>query len=561
MSAAHQKDAYKIGHHQQYPDNTSVIYANFTARSGKLSNVPDSKGIVFVGGQHFYIDYLIEDWNQSFFNKPIKKVVAKYQRRVSNILGYTVDVSHIEELHKLGYLPVVIKSLPEGSFVPYGVPMLTIKNTIDKFFWVTNMLESVLSAELWQMITSATTYTAFKKLALKYADLTGSPKELIPYNLHDFSFRGMCGRHAAAKSGFAVLAAGGFGTDCIPAIDLAEDYYGSYSDIEIVGVSVNATEHSVMCSGGKDTELETYRRLITEIYPDGFISIVSDSWDFWKVVSEYLVILKPEIMARDGKVIIRPDSGNPVDIICGIEVNHVPDHETEYVNEWIKNTLIDKVRYDTPHGECGVDEITDIFKVGDKYFEAKLEIEWNRYDKQYYYTLSHVTEIELTPAQKGLVECLWDTFGGTLTDNGFKVLDSHIGAIYGDSITYDRADRIFKRLMARGFASINIVLGLGSYAFQYVTRDTHGIAMKTTYAVIDGVGQELFKDPITDDGTKKSAKGLLMVVKDENDNYKLIDQVSSEQEEQGCLEEVFRNSQLIKEVTLADIRAITALNI
>jgi nicotinamide phosphoribosyltransferase len=331
---------------------------------------------------------------------------------------------------------------------------------------------------------------AYKKLGLRYAELTGADKEFVRYQFHDFGFRGMAGRHAAASSGFAVLAAGAYGTDNIPAIDLAEDYYHANSDTEIVGVSVNATEHSVQCAGGKEDEFETYKRLITEIYPSGMVSIVSDTWDFWQVITDYLVRLKSDIMARDGRVIIRPDSGDPVEILCGTYQDYEPDRSV------------------------------------------------------------------LTAEQKGLIECLWDIFGGTLTEKGYKVLDTHIGAIYGDSITYKRAEEIFHRLEQKGFASSNVVLGIGSFSFQYVTRDTHSHAMKSTYAEINGIGVPIFKDPKTDNGTKKSAKGLIMVTQTDG-VYKLVDQVSVDQERHGCLETVFKDGQLIKTTTLAEIRAIT----
>ena len=559
MSAIHQKDAYKIAHAPMYPDNTTFLYSNFTARSGKNSNIPDSKGVTFIGLQYVLIDYFINEWNDTFFNKPKEEVVGKYKRRVTNIVG-DVDVSHIEALHDLGYLPIEIKALPEGSFVPYNVPMITIKNTHPDFFWVTNMIESVLSAELWQPITSATTYMAYKKLAHQYAELTGSDKGFIPYQLHDFSFRGMSSRQAAAKSGFAILASGSLGTDSIPAVDLAEDYYGANADEEIIGTSIKGSEHSIMCAGTKEGELETYRRLITKVVPDGMVALVSDTWDFWKVVTEYLVELKPEIMARDGKLVIRPDSGDPVDIICGKVFNIVGENHIEYPEGWMEESLYDYVTNDTPHGEMGVDEYSDTFKVGDKYIKATLECDWNRYDKQYYYIddsrLKSTEEFLPTAEDKGLIETLWDIFGGTINEAGYKVLDSHIGAIYGDSITYDRARQIFKRLEKKGFASSNIVLGIGSYTYQMVSRDTHGFAMKATFATINGEGVEIFKDPVTDSGIKKSAKGLLMVDKIDGE-FVLIQQVTEEQEQQGYLETVFKDGILTKRTTLKEIRAIT----
>lgn len=345
-----------------------------------------------------------------------------------------------------------------------------------------------MSSELWMPITTATTYMGYKKLFHHYAEETGADKSFIPFQGHDFSFRGLPGRHAAAVSGFAFLAAGGIGTDNIPAIDLAEEYYGA--DIaDIIGTSVNATEHSVMCTGTKDNEYETYQRLITDVYPEGILSIVSDTWDFWQVVTDYLPRLKDLILVRNGKIVIRPDSGDPADIICGTRVG---------------------------------------------FGQGK------------------------TPEEKGLIECLWDIFGGEVNEKGFKTLDPHIGAIYGDSITHQRADVILARLQYKGFASDNIVLGIGSYTFQYVTRDTHGMAVKSTHAVINGGSVPIFKEPKTDDGTKKSAKGYLKVVPKDGE-FSLVDQVSAEQEDGGCLQTVFLNGELKVRTTLESIRRRTAL--
>jgi nicotinamide phosphoribosyltransferase len=486
MSALHQKDGYKIGHPFQYPEGTEEIYSNFTARAGWHANIPNSKGITFVGLQYFIIDYLINEWNDTFFDQPKEKVIAKYQRRVSHYLGYSIDVSHIEALHDLGFLPLEIKALPEGSFIPYNVPMLTVRST-HGFGWCSNLIESVMSSELFQPITTATTYMAYKRLFVDYAKRTGAPLEFVPYQGHDFSFRGMPGRHAAAISGFAALACGAIGTDTLPAIDIAEDFYGANVETEIVGQGVAATEHSVMCAGGKDTELDTIRRLLVDVYPSGPVSIVWDTWDFWKSVTENLPILKQLIMARDGKLIIRPDSGDPVKILIG-------------------------------DSSAPVD----------------------------------------TPEYKGLIQCLWDIFGGTVTTKGHKVLDSHIGAIYGDSITYDRAEQILHGLYLKGFASNNIVLGIGSFTYQYITRDTHGMAFKSTHAIIRGEYFPIFKEPKTDGGTKVSAKGYLMVSKEQG-MYKLWNNATPKQEKHGCLETVFKDGQLTKFQNLSAIRKLTEI--
>ncbi|PIL49930.1 nicotinate phosphoribosyltransferase, partial [Acinetobacter baumannii] len=228
-------------------------------------------------------------------------------------------VDHIEALHDLGYLPLRIKALPEGSRVNMRVPVLTVINTDPRFFWLTNYIETVLSAELWKSCTTATIAYEYKRLLTQYAVKTGAPLDFIPVQGHDFSSRGMSGIYDAAQSGVGHLTSF-IGTDSVASIDYAEEYYNATG---VIGVSVPATEHSVMCMGTEDSELETFKRLICELYPSGVVSIVSDTWDFWRVITEFTVALKPEILARQpnalglAKLVFRPDSGDPVKIICG----------------------------------------------------------------------------------------------------------------------------------------------------------------------------------------------------------------------------------------------------
>jgi nicotinamide phosphoribosyltransferase len=472
-------DGYKVDHRRQYPDNTTLVYSNWTPRKSRLEGIDK---VVFFGLQFFIKKYILEDFQNNFFNQPKDQIVARYARRINNYLGPNeVGTEHIAALHDLGYLPMVIKALPEGVSVPIRVPMFTMYNTLPEFFWLTNYFETLLSATVWMPCTSATLAKKYRTILDHYAQKTSSIPEFVDWQGHDFSMRGMAGLEAGTMSSAGHLLSF-TGTDTIPTVDFLEEYYNANSDEELVGGSVAATEHSVMCMGTNSGELETFKRLVTEVYPHGIVSIVSDTWDLWKVLTEYLPALKEEILARDGKVVIRPDSGDPVDIICG-----------------------------NPNGK---------------------------------------TEIE----RKGVVESLWETFGGTTNDKGYKELDSHIGAIYGDSITLARAEQICSRLEQKGFASTNVVLGIGSFTYQYNTRDTFGFAMKATYGEVDGVGREIFKDPITDDGTKKSAKGLIKVTL-ENGEYVLHDQVSWEEEKQGEFREVFRDGQLLVDWTLAEIRA------
>jgi nicotinamide phosphoribosyltransferase len=534
-------DFYKADHISQYPDGTEYVYSNFTPRSDKLTNLgKDFDGkVVFFGLQGFIKWFLIDLWNDEFFSKPKYEVVAKYKRRMDNSLGPgAVDVSHIERLHDLGYLPLEIKALPEGSLVPMQVPVLTLVNTDTKFSWLVNYLESVMSAELWKSCVTATTAYEYKKILTKAAIETGAPLDFVPLQGHDFALRGAGGVYDAANNQSGHLLSF-IGTDTVPAIDYLEDYYGADSDKEIIGVSVPATEHSVMCMGGMEDEIGTFERLICELYPTGIVSIVSDTWDFWKVITQYLPELKDKIMARQpnslglNKVVIRPDSGDPVKIICGYKVMDINVNLDDYnAGEIAKRCA--------SGGFDAVRELNGLIQTVHHYPE-----------RGHVFTFTYISEAEV----KGAVECLWDTFGGTFTDKGYKVLDEHIGLIYGDSITIERAKHIMSLLEGKGFASCNVVLGIGSYTYQYVTRDTYGFAMKATWGMVKGEAREIFKDPKTDDGIKKSARGLLRVDKIDGE-YTLTDQVTLKQEQGGELKTVFLNGKVNNFQTLSEIRKV-----
>ena len=163
---------------------------------------------------------------------------------------------------------------------------------------------------------------------------------------------------------------------------------------------------------------------------------------------------------------------------------------------------------------------------------------------------------------KGLIQCLYETFGGTTNSKGYIDLDEHIGAIYGDAITLGRCKDICDRLKAKGFASTNVVYGIGSYTYQYITRDTMGFAMKATSVTINGVETPIFKDPITDDGTKKSAMGRVSVhINNDNGSMFFIDKECDEVPvniSDDLLEPVFENGVLLREQTLEEIRGLIA---
>lgn len=324
-------------------------------------------------------------------------------------------------------------------------------------------------------------------------------------------------------------------------------------------------------------EMLTIKELL-EKYPTGILSIVSDTFDLWKVITKYLPQLKEEILSRDGKLVIRPDSGDPIDILCGTgskykELKYFP--EGEILPQYFEDYLLDEVAGNTPHGEHGDVEYSQTYIIRGKLYKATIHnISWNRYDKQYYYIDMYekakitIEEIEGKPEHKGVIELLWDLFGGTVNEQGYKVLNSHIGAIYGDSITPERCEEICKRLEAKGFASTNVVFGIGSYTYQYNTRDTFGFAMKATYVEkkvkvssadevhFEVVGESIFKDPVTDDGLKKSAKGLIAVVKDKEGNLKLMEDIvwRGVKSEKNMLKLLYEDGTFFNTKTFSEIR-------
>lgn len=246
-------DGYKVDHRRQYPSNSKLVFSNLTARG---SRVAGQNKVVLFGLQYFIKRYLIEDWNRNFFERPLDEVTAKYARRLLAYLGPNqIGDAHIRDLHALGHLPLEIWSLPEGSLVDLRVPMFVVWNTDSRFFWLTNAIETLLSTTIWGPCTSATTALMYRRILNRWAQKTAPEAiDFVPWQGHDFSFRGHFGLEAASMSGAAHLLSF-TGTDTLPAIDFLEEYYGADVEKELVGGSVAATEHSVMCMGIGECEV------------------------------------------------------------------------------------------------------------------------------------------------------------------------------------------------------------------------------------------------------------------------------------------------------------------
>jgi len=502
-------DGYKIGHKAMLAPGTTRLYGTGIPRS--LKHAP--RGIVKIlsAGHQMTWRYIHDVFQEYFFNLSWDQA-SQFGKDMELYLGMKYNDSHFKALHELGYLPIRVKALPEGIETGPNIPHETFINTVDGFAWLVLYLETIVSSLSWKPMTSATIALQYRRNVTQWVMKTDPENAwLIPYLCHDFSARGLNPHDMIASGlGHAMLFRGSDNLAVIP----ASRYY--YDETDVCINSVNASEHSV-----STTKIFTVgeQQMIAdwlELFPEGILSIVSDTFDLWKLITEYLPANKEAIMARNGKLVIRPDSGDPVDIICGIN--------KEDVQSWNQQ------------------DGGGILKNGKSFrFEEEL----------------------------GVIELLWDIFGGTINAQGYKVLDPHIGAIYGDSITIDRQVQIYERLAAKGFAATNIVLGVGSFTYQYNTRDTFGYAIKGAWFEIKeniGITEDgnnyitetkeyaIYKDPITDDGTKKSLKGLQMVYIDEKGEYQVKSECTFEEEAIGELQLIYNDGAFYNPTTLTEIR-------
>lgn len=545
-------DGYKLGHAAMYADGTETVYSNLTPRSDRIYRQKATRyydGKLVVIGMQGAIMEIVENW-QKFFDMDKGLAIARFKLLCDFYLGSdSVSTDGLSKLHDLGYLPLEIKTIEEGRKVPMGIPVLTIRNTVPHAYWLVNFLETTLSDLTWKSMTNATIAGEYKAMLLDFAKRTGSPVEGVAFQAHDFSARGMSGPEDAARSGFGHIAHF-LGTDTLGSVLYAMEYYGAK---DFVAASVPATEHAVATSNilkieqdinvnpcGEDLRLIAERMflqdLITRKFPKGIVSYVADSFDFWAVLTEILPDLKDVIMAREsngitpGKLVIRPDSGDPVQVVCGMTVAPEDMYVTDMMNEY------DVVEQDGKYFRFEVVDVCACECCGPDW-----ELELGE-------------EVPLHEV-KGAIEVLWEIFGGTVTSKGYKLLDEHIGLIYGDSITTKRCLEILERLEAKGFASGNVTMGIGSYTYQMNSRDTFGFAVKATYTEVNGKGISIYKDPKTD-SKKKSARGLLFVGRNSEAGYFLDDDVTPSEEaaEDNLLKLVFKDGRFVRTTTLEQIR-------
>ena len=414
-------DFYKAVHAEMLPKNITKSVSYFTPR---MSRVKRWDKVVMFGLQGFIKTYLVDYFNEEFFQKPFEQVIGEYKRIMDATLGQNAyKIEKIEKLHKLGYLPIEIVALPEGARVPMHVPMFGITNTHPDFAWLPQSLESLISAESWHPMLAATVGYTYRQIVNEYYEKTCDDDISRAKALGAFDFRGEECTDSAVKAG-AGWCLSFLNTATVPTIPYLEQNYNCDCTKEPVAFGSPSTEHSVMCSNYAidGDEVTLLKRLLKEIYPDTSFSVVLDSYDYWNIIDHVLPQIKDEILAHNGCMLMRGASGDCVEVVT-----------------------------------------KTVFK-------------------------------------------LWDEFGGTINSKGYKVLDPHVKAIYGDSITVQRCEQIYKILEEAGF--------------------------------------------------KKSQKGCCIVTKTE-DGYQFTDGHTWQQacESENELVTVFKDGKLLKEQSLQEIRS------
>ena len=528
-------DFYKCCHMLQYDNSVTHFTSYLTPRNSRFKTIDK---MVFFGLSNFIQKYLVEDFNTTFFNRDFPSIKKEFEEVLRDGLLYDEELvnktlTKVSQLHTLGYLPIEINALPEGTLCPMGVPAIEIRSTHKDFAWVAQAIESLLSCSIWHPCISATIAHEYAKIASAAYTKTvdnGNYKN----GCCDFSLRGQESYESALISGVAFLTSF---NNC-STVEARELIRTIYSDKEVTDVfGLTSTEHSVMCTDMAiyNNEEHIIKKLLTDTYRNVNFSLVADSRDFWNVVTNILPSLREEIEAHNGFIGIRHDSDEPVHALCGIksinlnkilcgepEVNNFEDFESlvyEIVNDDLHFDEVEEVYFEYKFKDITYKGVFDIIPYVESYDHKGRE--WIAYETTF-------LREERTPEDKGMVESLYELFGGYTNSKGYKVMNPKLKAVYGDSITIPRAKEIYKRLEEKGFAANNVSLGVGSFSMECLeedgvlkpfTRDSFSIAVKATYCIYNDNGEEkeifIYKDPKGCSG-KKSLKGLCRVV----ENYK-----------------------------------------
>lgn len=470
-------DAYKYSHHKFYGAEMTKMISYLESRGGKFEET------VFYGLQIFLKQYL----EGIAITKEEVDEAYEYLGTTLGVFGRDdvfdrTKFDYIVEMYG-GKLPISIKAVPEGTVLETKNVLFTIESLDENCAWLTNFLESIL-LQVWYPITVATLSREVRKIvdhAFLNATLydTATREFLVDFVLNDFGFRGVSSVQSAKIGGSAHLV--NFkGSDTVVASKLVRDIYNTET---IYGLSIPATEHSIMTLNGEDGELELMKRVLTT-FPTGLVACVSDSFNIFRACSEYwgtelrdLVLSRPS--EPGNQLVIRPDSG---DVMMTLK---------------------------------------EIFNI------------------------------------------LFDKFGYTVNDKGYKVLPPQVRVIQGDGVNLDSIREIYALLDAEKISPENLALGMGGKLLQAdINRDTQNFATKACYAIVNGEERNVVKSPTEMNALgnitksfKKSKQGRLKLVKNDDGTFRTVTSMDAEfNDVNDELVEVFRNGVITKEWTFEEIR-------
>lgn len=456
-------DSYKLTHWRQYPPGTTEVYSYLESRGGRFA------ATVFYGLQPYLRGYLAGCVVTAADVEMADRLAAAHFGRtgIFNRAGWM----HIVDQHG-GRLPVEIRAVTEGTVVPAHNVLMTIRNTDPACYWLPNFLETML-LKVWYPTTVATLSGAMLRMLERARVQSGEEAAGANMMLHDFGYRGASSEETAALGGSAHLVH--FRTsDTLIANLLLREHYRDGADPEdwMPSSSVVATEHSTMTAWGREHEVDAYRHVLEE-YPQGIISVVADSFDIYRAVEEMFGgSLRQMVLARDGVLVLRPDSGDPATVLLR------------------------------------------------------------------------------------LLPMLAERFGSTRNHAGYRVLHPKVRLLWGDGIGIDALQGILDAVVGEGWSATNLIFGMGGGLLQKVDRDTPKFAFKCSSVTVDGEERDVFKDPVTDPG-KDSKRGKLALLRGA-EGLHTVRREGGAEVEGDLLEPVFRNGEVLRHQSLADVRSRAA---
>jgi nicotinamide phosphoribosyltransferase len=444
-------DSYKTGQFQQVPPKTTFMSSYFEGRGSERGY--DETTLFSL--QYFFKQY----WSDPVTVEEVEEAreLAEDANEPFNYDGWMLMV----ERHG-GYFPVRVRAIPEGMIVPMKVALFTVESTDPDFYWLPDWVETAFCRAGWYggtvIIQDLYIYRDIYQALVETSD---DPDAEIPFKLHDFGARGASSSETAQIGGAAHLAIFG-GSDTLEGSWLIKHFYNEWKGIR---KSIPASQHSTISSWGRKGEVDAYRNMLNLYKGNGIFACVSDTWSIYAACDKlWGGELRQEVIDSGALVVIRPDSGDPVTVLCGMDEEDYMEEDGKYYR-----------------------------RAGHNY-------------ESHFYIPEKGNELDAAVV-KGVFGILEERFGVTVNSKGYKVLN-YVRVIQGDGINPTSIKRILQALKELGFSATNIAFGMGGALLQKVDRDVNKMAYKCSSITVDGEQRDVYKDPITDHG-KSSKRGRL----------------------------------------------------